>query len=631
VGEVVGILRRNPWPFVAVIDRGGTSSRPLQPLLVPRRPVLPRLRPSRDDAPTLAADVLYALGVGAWPSNERFPEGVVRKAIGPVGEPAAESEAILIEHSVNTAPFSEEACASLPAAGWVPSADDLARRLDLREGVVGESICSVDPPGAVDIDDALHAVELSAAADGSRRYEVGVHIADVGHFIKAGQALSDEAAQRGTTFYLVDQRVNMVPSVLGENVSSLHERVDRLAFSILWQMDEHATVLSSRVEKTVIRSRAALSYATAQRLVDGEPCADDDGASRATLSRSLRTLSHLARRLRDGRTQAGALRLASPQVKFTIDDDGDSSSDGSGGGASGAAMPSEMSAHVSVEAHSMVEEFMLLANVTVARTILERFPRTALLRRHPMPEKEAFGFLHDALELHGFGLDLSTSRSLAQSLDGCVKPDEPFFNELTRYMAVRAMPPAQYVCVGDVEESGGSYYHFGLASPVYSHFTSPIRRYADQVVHRMLAVAIGWEAPSAELGDPRAMRELAESLNERHASAKEAQRASVGLYSLLFFRDRPVVEPAYALRLKPQGLSVLVPKYGIEGWISLMDGLPSGTPPFRYDKEGVLVAEGCTLRPMDKVLVRISVDRSGVHPRLHIELLGDDASETAPS
>jgi len=149
--------------------------------------------------------------VGGWGAAQRFPSGAVTSEIGPVGEPAAESRAILLDHGFAKGGFSEEATAALPTAGWQVPAAEVARRLDLREGPAGDAVCSVDPPDCVDIDDALHAIELARAPDGTRRFEVGVHIADVGHFIKSGMALDHEAAARGTTCYLVDQRVNMLP------------------------------------------------------------------------------------------------------------------------------------------------------------------------------------------------------------------------------------------------------------------------------------------------------------------------------------------------------------------------------------------------------------------------------------
>ena len=290
-----------------------------------------------------------------------------------------------------------------------------------------------------------------------------------------------------------------------------------------------------------------------------------------------------------------------------------------------------MGLYLPLESNSMVEEFMLLANVTVATLIKSHFPKTALLRRHPHPQATDFARLHEQLSLHGHGLNLTSPTALATSLDMCEKEDQPYFNLLARFMAVRCMPPAEYVCAGDADLPGGeSHHHFGLAAPLYSHFTSPIRRYADQVVHRMAAVAIGERdgknKEDAQLYDVSAMSELAHHLNERHAAAKEAERASVSLYALKYFRQNEVIEAAYATSLYSSGLTVLVPRFGIEGWCyaSPRDG-PS---PFRWSaEERSLTAEGIKIRPMDKVLVRVSVDTQRLHPRLHCELLDEETGE----
>ena len=612
--EVVYILGRTKQPYIGVLDPR-TSGRKSQ-YVYPRRSYLPKVRIHGNQSGTIEAGNLYAVRVTAWDTHDKYPSGVVDRLVGKVGETAAESEAILIESGVDRdAKFSDKAVALLPPAGWQPDAEEVARRRDIREGATGEAVCSVDPPGCVDIDDALHAIELAAAADGSRRFEVGVHIADVAHFVPHGSSLDTESSQRGTTFYLVDQRVNMVPDVLGENVASLHAGRDRLAFSVFWEMDEEANILSSSLKKTVIRSRASFSYKEAQARMD----AVADGSAEGTedpLTRSLSTLHALSHKLRAVRIEGGALRLASPEVKFEL-----SEAEGTAG-----QDPKSMGLYMPLESNALVEEFMLLANVTVAKLVKEHFPETALLRRHPHPQADDFDNLHQQLAQHDLGLDLSSPTALASSLDACKKEDEPYFNLLTRFLAVRCMPSAEYVCAGEMESLGESHHHFGLATPIYSHFTSPIRRYADQVVHRMAEAAIGWTKPNGSLYDAKAVSELARSLNERHGAAKDAERASVALYSLMFFRGREVVETGYATFLSSSGFNVLVPRYGIEGWVHVA---PFGkSSPFRWSEtERTLSAEGCLIRPMDRVTVKLRVCNASLHPRLLMELLDDETGE----
>ena len=264
---------------------------------------------------------------------------------------------------------------------------------------------------------------------------------------------------------------------------------------------------------------ARLSYADAQQKIDAQA---NGGGGGDALSSSLGILHSLALKLQAERIAGGALRLASPEVKFEKAAD-----DGAAAAAVAAPGASEsMGLYMPLASNSMVEEFMLLANVTVAKLIREAFPQSALLRRHPHPQAADFARLHDQLQRHGAALDLSSPTALAASLDGAAKPNEPYFNLLVRCMAVRCMPSAEYVCAGEMASLNESTYHFGLATPLYTHFTSPIRRYADQVVHRMAAVAVGWDEPSDELADaPRGSSRARSTSATRRRSRRSARRS----------------------------------------------------------------------------------------------------------
>jgi exosome complex exonuclease DIS3/RRP44 len=163
----------------------------------------------------------------------------------------------------------------------------------------------------------------------------------------------------------------------------------------------------------------------------------------------------------------------------------------------------------------MVEEFMLLANCSVAAAVTRAFPQCAMLRRHPPPTPGSFDALNRSLAEHGFTLDDSNSHTLGKSLDACTKPADPYFNQLARIMATRSMNQARYFSSGALPPA--EYTHYGLACPIYTHFTSPIRRYADQMVHRLLAAIIGWEGVQQDALDPDAMAELTDNLNHRCA------------------------------------------------------------------------------------------------------------------
>jgi exosome complex exonuclease DIS3/RRP44 len=383
---------------------------------------------------------------------------------------------------------------------------DFAKRVDLRE----LTICSVDPPGCTDIDDALHSRDLP-----NGRIEVGVHIADVSHFIRPGNAMDMEAALRATTVYLVDKRIDMVPELLSSNLCSLRGGVERFAFSCIWELDQDANILATRFHKSVIKSKQAMTYEEAQLIID-------DASQQHDTAKSLRNLNKLAKLLKQKRIDNGALVLASPEIRFRVDSETHD--------------PIEVQAKKIRDTNSMVEEFMLLANVSVAEKILMEFPECAMLRRHPCPPNTNFDPLVKAGRNQGFEIVVSSGKELAQSLDDAVKADNPYFNTMLRILATRCMMQAVYFISGTVQK--GEFFHYGLAAPIYTHFTSPIRRYADIIVHRLLAACIGADSTYPELLDKKSNSLLCNNLNYRNRMAQYAGRASVALNTHLFFRNR---------------------------------------------------------------------------------------------
>lgn len=381
------------------------------------------------------------------------------RSLGKIGDKDTENEVILIEHDIPHSKFSEEVLSFLPKLPWTITEQDLKKRVDLRD----YAICSVDPPGCTDIDDALHARYIS-----NGRIEVGVHIADVSHFIRPGNALDNEAASRATTVYLVDKRIDMVPELLSSNLCSLRGGVERFAFSCVWEMDENANILETKFHKSIIKSKKAMTYEEAQLIIDDKTKVDE-------VAQGLRLLNRLAKILKQKRIDKGALVLASPEIRFQVDSETHD--------------PIEVEAKKIRETNSMVEEFMLLANVSVAEKIEKEFPECAMLRRHPIPPQTNFEFLVKAARNLGFEITTNTGKELAMSLDKANKEDNPYFNTMLRILATRCMMQAVYFISGTTQRE--DFFHYGLAAPIYTHFTSPIRRYADVIVHRLLAACIG--------------------------------------------------------------------------------------------------------------------------------------------
>ncbi|CAL1698566.1 unnamed protein product [Somion occarium] len=610
-GRVVGIIKRNWRSYVCHIDStsltsSNTTSLSQQTVFAtPVSRLLPRIRLRTRQAPTLVGQKILVT-IDRWLATSRYPEGHFVRALGKVETKEAEQESLLLEFDVPYRPFGKAILDCLPQQGdsWIvppksTTSPEWRDREDLRELL----ICSIDPPGCQDIDDALHARLLP-----NGNIEAGVHIADVSHFVLPDNPMDHEAAARGTTVYLVDKRIDMLPALLGTNLCSLRPHVERLAFSVIWELTPDAEIVNVRFTKSVIASKEAFTYEAAQLRKD-DPNLNDD------LTKGIRLLNSLAIKIKAARMAAGALNLASPEVKIQMDSP--ESSD-----------PIDVEQKELLETNSLVEEFMLLANISVAKKIQETFPQTAVLRRHLPPPKTNFEKLQDILmKRKGMVLDVSSSGALAASLDKCLDPSEPAFNTLVRIMATRCMLSAEYFCSGSV--SRDTFGHYGLASPIYTHFTSPIRRYADVLVHRQLSAAISYTTLHPSLHSKSHVERTLDVVNKRHRMAQMAGRASVEFFVGLALKARgekqTVTEDAFVIRTFRNGLGVFVSKcafvilvhpvlflicfirLGIEGLVMFKREIQ-----FDADKYTITVPSDngdTTISVFDKVTVRIEVEK----------------------
>uniref|UniRef100_A0A1I8AYG7 Protein DIS3 homolog n=1 Tax=Meloidogyne hapla TaxID=6305 RepID=A0A1I8AYG7_MELHA len=326
--RIVGILRRNWRHYCGIIlppNMPGTR----QFLFAPSERLIPRIRIETSYYEQLIGKKVL-VQIDSWPQDSHYPRGHYIRVIGNEGERKTEDEVILLEHEVPYDEFSPAVLACLPEMPWSPHPLDPPEREDL----TSLDICSVDPEGCTDIDDAVHCREL-----GPNRYEVGVHIADVTHFVRPGTAIDQTAAERSTSVYLCGRRIDMLPSLLSTNLCSLRGNELRYAFSVIWELNEEAQIQNVRFCKSLIHSRAALTYQRAQELID-----DEQYNSR--------------------RRTVGALELASSEIRFDIDPE------------TGA--PIKVLEKQHLDTMSMIEEFMLLANISVAEKILHEYPVNTL-------------------------------------------------------------------------------------------------------------------------------------------------------------------------------------------------------------------------------------------------------------
>ncbi|KAF2906133.1 hypothetical protein ILUMI_00049 [Ignelater luminosus] len=587
-GRVVGIIRRKWRQYCGILQQDGSDTSVYQ-LFVPADKKIPKIRIETRQAAALRSQKII-VAIDSWPCHSRYPNGHFVRALGKIGDQSTENEVVLLEHDVPHNQFSEEVLSCLPKLPWIITDEDVEARVDLRH----IDICSVDPPGCTDIDDALHCRPID---DGN--LEVGVHIADVSHFIRPGTAIDLEAAKRATTVYLVNKRIDMVPELLSSNLCSLRGGEERFAFSCIWIMDKKANILHTRFHKSIIKSKKAMTYEEAQITIDDKNRND-------SIALSLRNLNMLAKILKRRRLENGALVLASPEVKIQMDSE--------------TMDPIDVEVKKLFETNSMVEEFMLLANISVAEKILASFPDCAMLRRHPEPPSTNFEPLIKAGKHLGFDIRIDTGKNLAVSLDAAVRDDNPYFNTMLRILATRCMLQAIYFPSGMYQKN--EFFHYGLAVPLYTHFTSPIRRYADIIVHRLLAVSIGADATYPDLLDKRKSNHLCQNLNYRNRMAQYAGRASIAFNTHLFFRGKIQDEEGYVLYIRKNAIQILIPKYGLECTLYLAQkGEKSAF--FEYNEEDQNQSCGnIVLHAFDPVTVRLSLDSNNIqHEKFTLQLV----------
>ncbi|KDP32771.1 hypothetical protein JCGZ_12063 [Jatropha curcas] len=423
---------------------------------------------------------LVAAQIDNWDEDSPFPQAHVSHIFGWGSEMEPQINAILYENAIRCSDFSPESLSCLPCDAWKVPAEEIKIRRDLRN----LCIFTIDPSTATDLDDALSVERLQ---NGTLR--VGVHIADVSYFVLPDTALDIEAQSRSTSVYMLRRKLPMLPPLLSENLGSLKPGVDRLAFSIFWDLNGAGDVIDRWIGRTVIRSCCKLSYEHAQYMVDG--MIDEDASSTygnglpqlhgpfewADVIRSVKSLHEISKTLREKRFDDGALQLESSKIVFLFDEYG---------------IPYDSMFSERKDSNFLVEEFMLLANRTAAEVICRAFPDSALLRRHPEPNMRKLREFEAFCCKHGLELDTTSSGHFHRSLERIrekLKDDSMLYGILMSY-ASRPMQLATYFCSGVMKDNTNDWGHYGLAVPLYTHFTSPLRRYPDIVVHRTLAAAV---------------------------------------------------------------------------------------------------------------------------------------------
>ena len=488
-GRVVRVLDRAAAQTVGTFHR-----RKGQGFVVPQEPPLTSevLVPSELDGGAQEGQVVL-VEIEDWGDRGPRPLGRVTRILGRPGEPGVEVLSILFGHQLPLefpADVEREA-EKIARRGIRP--EDLEGREDFRSLLV----YTIDPADAKDHDDAVSVRELG---DGS--FEVGVHIADVGFYVKRGSSVDREGAERATSVYLVDRVVPMLPEALSNRICSLVPDEDRLVVSVVFQVAADGTVLSRRIVRGVIRSAHRLSYEDAQERLDaGSGSGAGSALDPEPLTRSLQLLSRFAGRVRAARTEAGAIDFAMPEARVELDERGE---------------PVSISPRERLEAHRLIEDLMILANETVAR-LGESEELPVLYRNHEPPSEDRLEGLRSLARLLGHPLPTGeiTPRDISDLVESQAETRREY---LVSMVALRSMKQARY--------SGRNLGHFGLASDAYSHFTSPIRRYPDLHTHRVLTSWIEGRAGRSAM-TPDELEATARHCSVRERRAEAAERDSV--------------------------------------------------------------------------------------------------------
>ena len=430
----------------------------------------------------------------SWPKHVKSPQVAVTEIIGNPGELNVEMNSILAEFGFPSK-FPKRVLNEVDLIKEPNYAIESKKRKDFRT----KTTFTIDPHDAKDFDDAISICFLA-----SGNVEIGVHIADVGHYVKPESFLDKEALLRGNSVYLVDRVIPMLPERLSNELCSLRPNEDKLTFSAVFELDSNCTVLSSWFGKTIIHSDHRFTYEDAQKIIEGE-----DGPFKKEITQ----INKLAQQCRKKRLSNGALNVKSNEVRFRLDEEGE---------------PIETVLKVSKEAHQLIEEFMLLANREVAKKLAKPEKNIKkginVFRIHDNPSEEKLNDLKLFLTSMGYEIIRKKNKPITYSLNNIMKDAEKRGElDLISPMIIRAMSKAVY--------STDNVGHYGLAFDYYTHFTSPIRRYADLVVHRSLIDFLDEQ----KIGnDSKHLNHICNHISKMEKQAVEAERASIKYMQVKF-------------------------------------------------------------------------------------------------
>ena len=488
------------------------------------------------------ANRIFVACIKRWPITSLHPFGTLVEQLGEMGDLKVETDALLRDNNFGPDEFSEAVVKSIGFNDWSVDADGEAA-LEGRRDFRSEKTFTIDPNGAKELDDALHVKTLD---DGL--VEIGMHVADIAHFVKSNSLVDREAKKRGTGVYLMNRDVNMLPSRLSTDLCCLDPDQDRYTVSVIFKIDPKSgryTDADTWVGRSIIKSTGKLSYDDVDSVLSGHP------ASSISKDRvqEVRTLIEIGRRLRQARFGDRFEDVPALRLLHQLDDEN---------------IPVEQNIFDSSPAHDLIEEFSHRANSVVARKIYEALGEKAWLRRQAPPNPRRLQTFAERMSRIGYEIDTSSSGALQNSL---FKVQDPGLRMCMESLLVKAMQRAKY-CVGG-KTSAEDMAHFALNLPLYTHFTNPSRRYADIIVHRQLEAALS-NGKVEFTDDIEGLNKTAELCNTKKDSAQVAQEQSVHIESCRQIDRRrnevggDLICEGVVLCVYESAFDVLIPEYGFE-------------------------------------------------------------------
>jgi ribonuclease R len=519
-GEVIRVLERKRTQIVGTLQRSRVSLH-----VVPDDPRMPHdihVPPSRDVGRPARVGDKVVVELKEWESRQSNPEGEIIEVLGTPDEEGVDMLSVLRQYNLPLH-FPQDVLDEARAIGTTVSPNEIVGRQDCRR----DQVVTIDPDDAKDFDDAICLQRVGAG-----QWKLWVHIADVSHYVKPGTVLDEEARRRGNSTYLVDRVIPMLPEALSNELCSLKPDVDRLTKCVEFLLADDGRVLSTKCYAAVIHSQRRFTYKEVLKVLQRPP----DDAIEAMLHEA----NALAQRIRQARFKAGALELDFPEMKIRLDDEGK------------ILRIEKIDNDIS---HQLIEEYMLLANEAVAAKLMaQNVP--AIYRVHEEPDERRLREYREEVLSHHVPVGNLSKRGEVQKL--LQKLGTISIGAALKIGFLRSLMRARYA----VEPLG----HYGLAKKKYTHFTSPIRRYADLVVHRALF--------EKSHGSTHSLKETAEHISDTERNSADAERDSkdVKLYAFLkaqLLSDRPTVYPALVTDVRNFGFFVDVPGLAMSGLVHL--------------------------------------------------------------